>query len=171
MLRPLTSAILIFSLLAATTPAAAATPNLDLSPSSDVVRPEQREPVGAALLGLVVGFGVGHAYGGVYGDYGFVFTIIDAALVGGLVGCLTLMLQRSDPTPSAGLVPSEDQEPPYYIPAALGAILSGAALGVTRIVEASTAGVSAHRMNQSQLRITPMIAPGGPRGLGLSFRF
>lgn len=157
----------ISALLLSTTPAAAAPPTVDRPETP--LRLEPREPVVAVALGFVVGFGVGQAYAGVYGDYGFVFTIIDALLVGGLAGSLGLMLQR-DPAP-VGIVPSEDQEGPYKFFGALGALISGTALGVTRIVEASTAGVSAHRMNQSQLRITPILEPGGARGLGLSFSF
>ncbi len=169
MLRTLTSMILISALLGSTTAAAAAPPTLDRLEPASAVRPEQREPVVAVALGLVVGFGVGQAYAGVYGDYGFVFTIIDAILVGGLAGSLGLMLQRS-PAP-VGIVPSEDQEGSYNFFGAFGALISGGALGVSRIVQASTAGVSAHRMNQSQLRITPILEPGGARGLGLSFSF
>lgn len=168
MLRALTSLTLISALLVSTTSAAAAPPKLERPELPAAVRPEQREPAVAVALGLVVGFGVGQAYGGVYGDYGFVFTIVDALLVGGLVGSLGLMLQRDV---LVGTVVSEDQGGSYYIIGALGALISGGALGLSRIVQATTAGVSAHRMNQSQLRITPILEPGGARGLGLSFSF
>ena len=168
MLRALTSLPLISALLVSTTSAAAAPPKLERPELPAAVRPEQREPAVAVALGLVVGFGVGQAYGGVYGDYGFVFTIVDALLVGGLVGSLGLMLQRDV---LVGTVVSEDQGGSYYIIGALGALISGGALGLSRIVQATTAGVSAHRMNQSQLRITPILEPGGARGLGLSFSF
>jgi hypothetical protein len=168
MLRTLTSLTLISALLVSTTSAAAAPPKLERPELPAAVRPEQREPAVAVALGLVVGFGVGQAYGGVYGDYGFVFTIVDALLVGGLVGSLGLMLQRDV---LVGTVVSEDQGGSYYIIGALGALISGGALGLSRIVQATTAGVSAHRMNQSQLRITPILEPGGARGLGLSFSF
>lgn len=168
MLRTLTSLTLISALVVSTTSAAAAPPKLERPELPAAVRPEQREPAVAVALGLVVGFGVGQAYGGVYGDYGFVFTIVDALLVGGLVGSLGLMLQRDV---LVGTVVSEDQGGSYYIIGALGALISGGALGLSRIVQATTAGVSAHRMNQSQLRITPILEPGGARGLGLSFSF
>lgn len=169
MLRTLTSLTLISALVVSTTSAAAAPPKLERPELPAAVRPEQREPAVAVALGLVVGFGVGQAYGGVYGDYGFVFTIVDALLVGGLVGSLGLMLQRVNGP--VGIVQGEDQEGSYNIMGAFGALISGGALGLSRIVQATTAGVSAHRMNQSQLRITPILEPGGARGLGLSFSF
>lgn len=112
----------------------------------------------ASSLGLIVGFGAGHAYAGVYSDYGFVFTILDIVFLGSFaLGGVTAMIELFTTGPHVG---------EYMMPIAGGAILA------TRVIEAITAGISANTQNQAPARwtLSPAVLPGERApALGLSF--
>lgn len=121
--------------------------------------PDHKYVALASSLGLIVGFGAGHAYAGVYGDYGFVFTILDLAFAGAFtLGGFMVIIEAIGRGPGAGV----------YL-----AGIGGGALLATRVVEAITAGVSANRQNQPRppgWSLSPAVLPGDRApALGLSF--
>lgn len=113
----------------------------------------------ASSLGLIVGFGAGHAYAGVYSDYGFVFTILDIVFAGAFTaGGFMMLVDLLFQGPHVG---------EYMLGIAGGALLA------TRVVEAITAGVSANTQNQTRppsWTLSPAVLPGERApALGLSF--
>ena len=121
--------------------------------------------IGGGIASIFLGFGIGHAIQGRWGERGWIFTLGDAIVVGGIVTSTLLTVQNLNAV----------NIPTGYLVSVGGFALLGFALRIWSILDAWSLPAHYKIVQESRFQVSPLVASNYSNfntiGLGLNVKY